>query len=538
MRIIEMTLDKVPMMYRAQVQGRCSLQYGNDQTHLDRWTKEWINPDRNNNNTPKYQHQEPKLGLDGSIYRVKIKFAWRVFSNCGQDSILRPVIGKNGIPLIPGSSIKGIFSRLRNNPEITAEDKQKIESYCGSPDTNGRLRFHHAYPIGDWANGHKIVDICHPQQPKQVEGKGGPQAIALISLFEPTLVFELSSITTLTEAEWENIEALLRTALKQGIGGKTSSGYGFYTEPQNNYPIKVNLHGKGVSSVLRSGEPEFRQNLFKAVLQGHVRRLLGGVTFDKQQIQAKINHLFGHTGNTGVLQYYWQPQPESYVTSSFGNEKTPIYEIKGDLYVDIKKVNNPNYEQDLKFIQKVLEFALIMGGLGKSWRRVWHQEFMNFYKKRAIGCHWVYDFSLPKNNVKKINNPEDLKQFLTNLANQTQTYLGIDKRSLINTWRESWHPKNVKVYTKVVSKSELIELFHETDFKSIPAVGGKQPDKYNKTKTKFVVSCVWHRMLPIGNDQYLEIMTIFEGNDLNLWDKKKESFESEITRKGFQLLRI
>ena len=141
--------EDVPMMYRAQVDGRCNLQYGKAQHDLERWTEEWVAPDENNEYQPFYQHQEPeKLSLDGSVYRLKVEFPFRVFTNCGQDSILRPTIGKNGIPFIPGSSIKGLFKRLQNHPAVS---KETINKYCGTADEPGILRFHGAYPVGDWA---------------------------------------------------------------------------------------------------------------------------------------------------------------------------------------------------------------------------------------------------------------------------------------------------------------------------------------------------------------------------------------------------
>lgn len=191
--------EQVPMMYRAQVQGRCSLQYANKdknkdlkKTDLEKWTEQWVYPDPNNNQTPFYQYSEPKLGQEGSIYRIKIEFPFRVFTNCGQDSILRPTLGKNGIPFIPGSSVKGLFKRLPGYDPNLAEDI--INDYCGTQEKQGILRFHGAYPIGDWAEtktiqlenkpqetAYLMVDVVHPQQQRQVEGKGRPQAIAIIS---------------------------------------------------------------------------------------------------------------------------------------------------------------------------------------------------------------------------------------------------------------------------------------------------------------------------------------------------------------------
>ena len=537
--------DEVPKMYQAQIQGRCSLQYFNNQSKLQSWTEEWIAPDANNNQEPYYQHQEPKLGLDGSIYRVKIKFPFRVFSDCGQDSILRPVFGKNGIPFFPGSGIKGLFKRLLllSNEQVSLEKKEKIERYCRRDTTGATLRFHGAYPVGDWAGTippdanhysqkthYKIVDICHPQQEKQVEQQKGSSAIALISLYKPTLIFELSSTHSLSEEEWKYIEGLLKRALRQGLGGKTSTGYGLYVIPQDKYGIQIRLKGQGVSSLLPSKKPEFRPNIFKATLRGHVRRLLGGVSLDQGKIEERINHLFGSTRSPGILDIYWESCPEK--MEYIGQEKTPTYEVQGDLRLDIRAgKSNKKIKKDLDFIEQVLRFSLIMGGFGKSWRRVWHKTFYPAYKTRGIGCHWhcLYDEFID------INSREELTEFLDYLYQHCQQYLGIQSPQS-QSWRDAWHPSCVKVYSQVVQQSQIIDLFHDNRFKNTKQIGGREifKDKKGEEKTRLHVSYVWHRMLPLPEGGYLEIVTLFS-HEGNFKDQVRQNFIREIQKRGLTL---
>lgn len=524
--------EQVPMMYRAQVDGRCSLQYPSkkhERNYLKEWTEEWVYPDENNKYQPFYQHREPdKLGLDGLVYRIKIEFPFRVFTNCGQDSILRPTIGKNGIPFIPGSSIKGLFKRLpKNNQDVVSE--KTINMYCGNADEPGILRFHGAYPVGDWAgtktvelnNGYEetrygMGDIVHPQQERQVQHQGTPQAIATISFDRPTFIFELSSVKPLPEKEWETIARFLKQALRPGLGGKTSTGYGLSGFPKDKYeyPLSVKLKGKGVSSLLRSDEPEFRPNLFKATLRGHVSRLLGGVSNKKDAIEKKIDKLFGCTEKPGDVELYWQSEsgyPKQY---TFGNEKTPVYETKGELFLDAPK-------KDLAFLQKVLEFTVVMAGLGKSWRRVWHHDFFPEYETRAIGCHWEWFGGYVEKT--KIQSSDDLKKFLTELHQQTQQYMGVSPKSeLFTPWCEAWSPQRLSVFSQEVSKSKAIKLFHNDRFKTTPAIGGKKVG--DKRPTSF--SLVWHRMLPIDGDKYLEILTLFHGEESN-WHRQNAKGQPE-----------
>ncbi|MEH1797029.1 RAMP superfamily CRISPR-associated protein [Nostoc sp.] len=501
--------EQIPMMYRAQVSGRCSLQFAGNNKDLERWRDEWVYPSSQNNNQLRYQRREPQLGLDGEIYRIKIQFPFRLSSNCGQDSILRPVLGKNGIPLIPGSSIKGLFRRACSPQEATR--------YCGDDKelTPGSLRFHNAYPIDDWAGTKKvkvgrpgeeifqtryrIVDVIHPQQKRQVEGEDSPKALAMISLYQPTLIFELSS--TDPNVKWEEIETILKQAVQQGVGGKTSTGYGLggYLPNQApilpNYPLSIYFKGVGVSPLLRSDEPEFRPNLFKATLRGHVRRLLGGVCNNEKAIKQSENSFFGSSEAPGIAQIFWESQGEIYNAQ----DSNPTYETAGVLHISASQT-------DLRFIEWVIKFAFVMGGFGKSWRRVFHKNFYPEYVRRRrihIGCHWESTDS----NLLNIKTSADLQNFLEDLYKICCQRLASRPPQAMD-WRESWHPKRVAVYCKLVNRSEVVELFHNETFKTTPAIGGRNEGD----KRPFFVSSVWHRMLPIDGRQYLEIVTVFHGD--------------------------
>lgn len=533
--------EQVPMMYRAQVQGRCSLQYARENNDLNRWTEEWVYPNPQQHETPYYQHPEPKLGLDGLVYRLKVDFPFRVFTNCGQDSILRPTIGKDGIPFIPGSGIKGLFERLSRHPELGEESQQKVREYCGSPEQQGILRFHGAYPVGDWAgtktvkpkNGqtttrYRLVDVVHPQQKRQIQREGFPKAIAIVSFYQPNFIFELSSIKPLPDSEWETIARLLKQALRPGLGGKTSTGYGLCYIPQNRYPLNIYLQGKGVSPLLRSDEPEFRPNLFKASLKGHFLRLLAGVSGDDRAVQAKVDRLFGHTTEPGVLQLYWESKLNDLDYDQYGRENTPIYQTKGILHLDAP---NP----DLPFVKKVMEFAFNMGGFGKSWRRVWHRDFFPNYQTRAIGCHWVcQDWVCQDSRFEAtvIKNPDNLQTFLTELHKAAKDYIGVNANATqYLSWKEAWCPERLSVYAQVVSQSKAIQLFHDPQFKTTPAIGGRRPNDTRPTSISFV----WHRMLPLDGNQYLEIVTLFHGGRSGNRDYSWQRRDSRSGREENQL---
>ncbi|WP_414584862.1 RAMP superfamily CRISPR-associated protein [Scytonema sp. PCC 10023] len=550
---------EVPRMYRAQWEERCQLQFVPKTEDRDQWLKEWIDPEGNGNVSQHSLGSKPE-GYDGSVYRIRIKFPYRVFTNSGQDdNIQRPPFGKKGIPFIPGSSIKGLFRRVCNH-----EDKL---FYCGSTDKPGCLRFHGAYPIGDWTgkvrfpitrNGEQlsetcytILDIAHPQQEKQVERQETTNANTFISLLEPTLVFEFSNNDKNSDRkiDWQEVKSLLETALKQGLGGKTSNCYGisgkpdFVTFPET---IHLSLSGSGVSSTLLKGKvdlrknwsgnepqgqgkPEFRHNIFKASLRGHVSRILAGVCHDKELVKKRTNELFGSSDKLGGVKIFWEQTRKPQHNSK---AKNPTYSAQGILHI---------YSQENQsLIQQVVQFAYVLGGFGKTWRRVSHEHFFPSYHQNnfAIGCHWVGTCT----GFEPINNRQDLAGFLNRLYHNCQQYLSIDSPTSIREWREAWHPARVAVYSEIFSESEIskksqaIELFHQEPFKHTPAIGGRNPsrDENKKSKLEFV-SSVWHRMLPIyDGKQYLEIVTVFHG-DRTPWRDQLRPFINSLKHKGLQL---
>ncbi len=517
--------EEVPMMYRAQVDGRCSLMFAGSNKDLDRWKEEWIYP--NSKDVPRYQKQEPSLGLDGRIYRIKVDFPFRLLSNCGQDSIIRPIMGKDGIPYFSGSSIKGLFRRACNDAQA--------KKYCGDDSTLAPsplgFRFHGAYPVGDWSGMNKVkvrkdgkeiietryrmLDVIHPQQPRQVgSGRKGPTALASVSLFRPTLIFEFS--TAAPDTDWKEVETIFWRAIALGVGGKTSTGYGSGGHNDQRPAVvptsktNVMLVGQGVSPTLRSDEPEFRPNLFKASLRGHFQRLLAGVISDRAKLNKEVDLLFGSSSSPGSVQLFWE-QRQDVTYGQFG--KTQTFKANGTLHI------NSSRNADEQLIEQILKFAFIMGGFGKSWRRASHEKFHKTYKKFEIGCHW--ELPLMDRSWMQLKSIADLKSFLEEIHRYYSTQFGGGKAQP-SDWREAWHPDRLSVYAVITIESKAIDLFHNDIYKKTPAIGGKN---VTDNRPKFI-SSVWHRMLPIGDGRFLEIVTVFhakgddwkhqsQGNQLN-----------------------
>lgn len=171
------------------------------------------------------------------------------------------------------------------------------------------------------------------------------------------MIFEFSRGSGTEEIDWQEVECLLKLALDLGIGGKTSTGYGYSQErtpncARNPQALHVPLEGTGVISTLLGKEPEFRPNMFKASLRSHLRRLLAGVCHDDRIVEPEAERWFGCTDCEGIIQLFWEP-------SKPPNEDEQIYQVEGKLHL-----NAPDAEREL--LRQVFQFAYVMGGFGKS----------------------------------------------------------------------------------------------------------------------------------------------------------------------------
>lgn len=215
-----MNSQDVPMMFRAQIGGRCQIQRVDTQrTKNDEyqdaeiWVDEWMAVfDYYSNNDSKNTLKLPGFGSQVKLWEYKIK--WRLVSNSGQDEgVIRPIIGARGFPYFSGASMKGAFIRACKRKYGKEQGKKEAEKYCGKKLTDGSsepgiLRFHGAYPVNmDWTdNPESLVDVIHSQQEKQVIEDKITNANSQISLYQTTLKFGFSSNKNLDDLEWNKIK--------------------------------------------------------------------------------------------------------------------------------------------------------------------------------------------------------------------------------------------------------------------------------------------------------------------------------------------
>ncbi len=552
---------KVPMMFRAQTDGRSQLQRldsdkkpgkpkAGQPQDVETWVEEWIDKAEQIPARDAKDEQTPVYGAKS--YQI----SWRFVTNGGQDDgIIRPVLGKAGIPFYPGSSMKGAFRSACEQAEaLGMVSAGSTDRYCGK-ETDlhpGILRFLGAYPTNDWTEG--LVDLVHPQQGWQVKAvptnqkPTGESAYALVSLYQPTLRFAISSNQPLLDTEWQTIWTIWERALSMGLGSKTATGYGQLAQIS---PVRlrkvlysVGLKGQGQAAKLIDGSGEFRHNIFRASLRGHALRLFGGLTDGKTADQL-VENLFGgiQSGEptVGLLGLQFRELKLEIELFGSGSYSQPAYLVEGKLTWFLNRpLNNADQENALtKLVGSLMRFAMFMGGFGKSWRRAYHRKFFEDYYedgyKALIGCHWQWLDEQSQLRNTRFASVERITPFLDNVRATAREWMELQEEITIHSnqwaknWREAWHPSNAQVWARLADDKEdsvAIYWFHKP---YQPAIQGIQAEGsiYKKPFTGKIgtISRIIHRMYPViglisdpnnpgkkipkRTPKYLEILTIF-----------------------------
>lgn len=530
--------NEVPLMFQAQISGRGQIQYIQKPEQSERWVDEWL--EATAINAPSFSD---------NVRKKEYQISWRLLSNSGQDDdFIRPVIAANGFPYYPGASMKGAFLR-----HCTPQQAIRYCGYQNNSETQpGILRFHGAFPQDAAWKDEPLIDVVHPQQNWQVKNNDSHSAFLQISLYEPTLVFGISSTIELEESEWSTIWSIWDKAIERGIGSRVSAGYG---QPINHPETKlfsVNLKGQGLASQLIDKSGEFRPNMFKAALRGNTLRLFSAVT-DENTAEELTRELWGGfagakgavVGDLGIAFHAEKLFMDEF---KYNKNKMPIYDLKkGNLTILCMKNRSEEYKNQLKILAKaILRFSLLIGGFGKSSRRVDHRiffpEYFDYEDKPMIGCQWGFtqestQYYFPVNNIKHIKNIID---GIYKAVNNWLVFKGKSQNYQKLSWRESFHPENVQVWGRVAEDEDdslAVRWFHG-NYK------GNQSIKGSKLTGKMSnIGRIYHRMYPRyikTNDgelkkkgkEYIELLTIFPDQK----DETTKQFLDFLPSSGFEKL--
>jgi CRISPR-associated protein Cmr6 len=544
--------DNIPLMFQAQVRGRSQIQKLENlkntrqpQQQAYDWVDQWEKA-CDIDNVPTF---------DKPIQTSKeYTFTWRMVTNSGQDGgVIRPVIGEHGWTYFPGSSMKGAFRRA------CASIEEKLR-YCGGEKDgelhSGILRFHGGYPnSAEWLDS-SLVDVVHPQEDWQVKDQSSHSALVQISLYEPTFIFGISC-TTIPEndPEWTRIWEIWQIALERGIGSRVSAGYGQIKTHKTNKLLGIGLQGQGLTSKRINNVGEFRPNVFKAALRGHTRRLFSGIT-DEETAERLTKQFWGGfedknaiIGLLGIAFSSPDLFEDVYIyRDNVKDIEMPVYEI-GNSSLNLlimQEVSEPNRKNLRLWITQLVKFAMLLGGFGKSWRRVDHRLFShssefpryltNSQRKNInpmIGCHWKFTDS-SKSWYVPVESLEDVTKFLDGLYDKTQKL--VEKKALeflkkssypinppTDNIREAWRKGNVEVWGRIAKRAndcDAIAWFHrayqgEQSIKTSELTGWSSN---NDREPKTQIGRIWHRMYPryrkrgeelIDTGEYVELLTIF-----------------------------
>jgi len=569
MKPIPDAYKKVPMMFRAQVNGRSQLHYidsdkkkAKEKQDVQFWAEEWIEK-------AEFITAEKAQDVETPTYQTKTyQISWRFVTNGGQDDgMIRPVIGAKGIPFYPGSSMKGAFRQACERVEAAGELQHgTCKDYCGdeSDITPGMLRFEGAYPINDWTQG--LVDMVHPQQGWQVKTHKthakkelrGESAYALVSLNQPALRFGISSIKPLSPEQWQEVWRVWEKVIATGLGTRVCAGYGQVEAIQNSVLYQVHVKGQGQAAKLIDDTGEFRPNIFRASLRGHALRIFGGLT-DAETAEQLVEELFGGVqgkGTVGLLGLGFQTADLELGTFGQNGYEQPTYKVEGDVIWSLTRPL-PDEEQTAalqNLLTDLMWFAMVLGGFGKSWRRADHRLFYdNDDYEKLIGCHWQWAEKPEKSHALRVWNPKKVGGFIDSVLETAKAWMQL--RGVTPTpncyadWRESWHPSRVQVWGRIAqTRDECVAIYwlHKSYQKGIAR--GEQNKSIKATSVTGKIGQIgrlWHRMYPPKllvikqegkpkikpTNRFLELLTIFPNDSQeskDFWEflkKKPDGFE-------------
>jgi CRISPR-associated protein Cmr6 len=554
--------QRIPLMFQAQLPDRGKIQYAGNPEPASRWVKQWLEgcptiaetPETSQENIPVWKRKaiakpniKVKLPQFGArVHSWEYTFTWRMVTNSGQDEgVIRPVIGAKGLPYYPGASMKGAFRRACPNEELRTK-------YCGDEEKPGCLRFHGGYPVDmSWGDKKRLIDVVHPQANRQLGmDDKTTSANVQISLYQTTFKFGISSNEKLSESQWKQIQQIWEAALSKGIGSRVSAGYGYVKklengkeiqiQDSNNVIFSVNLRGQGLASLLltKKGDeknPEFRINMFKAALRGHTLRLFAGLTDEitadseitAQRLTKEIWGGFeGKKAIVGKLGINFHAEKLTLGEYRFNKDIMPTYALEaGRLDIVCCGIVSEEERQQLaKLAKTLMQFSLLLGGFGKSWRRVDHRKFYNQYvannNKPMIGCHWEFAQSSEILYVTAASRDlQNISKFLNNIDKTVIKWFEFNRvkpSNFVNNWREVWHSSKVQVWGKIVQESEAVYWFHGNYSKNKSI---KETDLTGKIGK---IGRIWHRMYPRyvvdksgklkHTREYIELLTIFPDN--------------------------
>jgi len=345
---------------------------------------------------------EPAAGCPRELHRPEDK------RNVGENWEYFEELPLNGY--IPGSGIRGLVrSWAKNRPEVEPrmrellgyqdDDREKIVS--------GKFEFLDAWPVEPTK---VTLDIVNPQQDFQVFHKGQSTPLSSYTLGdgEEAIAFTVAIRGIPGKASPEEVAEVwgwVEEAIAlYGLGSRTASGYGAVKPPAS---VKPKLR-KGYSSktfdftLYSQGNAgphmktmELRPTHWRGWLRSWVLRFLLGV-MSKRDAEETLGELMGVL-EPETRQGSLRLEMEKRRPWGLGSEESPYFYVwEGRL-----KLSAPT-EILNKIILPIVRIAVMVGGVGRGWRRPLHIFVMNNGREAARGSLMVLRQRVKKDGKTKI----------------------------------------------------------------------------------------------------------------------------------------
>jgi CRISPR-associated protein Cmr6 len=347
------------------------------------------------------------------------------------------------IPLhgyIPAASIRGIVRSWANQHPII---QARMRELLGWQDNNnkiiaGKIEFLDAFPEQPTKLS---LDIVNPQQDFQVFHEGQSKPVSLYTLGDGyddiKIKVAIQGIAGKASAEevaevWNWVQQALAL---HGLGSRTASGYGAVSAPADFVPptdlpkLQEGYESKKLSFTLysqgNSGPDmevmELRPSHLRGWLRSWLLRFFLGVMsvadakYTVGELLGTLQESTDGLGRKGCVGLKLT-QGNVWGTRSEGEGYKCFYKWQGSFEI-IAPARILN-----KIILPILKFAVMIGGVGRGWRRPLHLFVMKNGNHAARGCHVIF-----RDKDKKLfglaSNPENWQKLYANWV-----------QAVTNTW--------------------------------------------------------------------------------------------------------
>lgn len=286
-----------------------------------------------------------------------------------------PKLPLNGY--IPGSSIRGIVRAwAKQRPEIFPTMQRLLGYQKGGTMHSGKIQFLDAWPVKPTR---LTLDIVNPQQEFQVEHRGSASPLPLYTLGDGKNPIEVEvaicGIRNIDEEEVTEVWDWVQQALSlYGVGNRTVSGYGSMEIPGLSRPnsdpgysvkeFEFNLYTQGCAGP-KTSEMELRPSHWRGWLRSWVLRFFLGV-MSIEDAKTTVNQLFGIVGTKSHRGCVRLQMNQGDVWGRRSQNSPNFYAWKGSLTLTAPDdILEP-------ILIPIMQFAVMVGGVGRGWRRPLH----------------------------------------------------------------------------------------------------------------------------------------------------------------------